>query len=358
VTGVTPPAVTNPITAALADREARNPHLRWLLHLGLPLAVSVLVHLGLMAFLALKTFSALTQPGIEFGSWQGTVVEAPNPASAFQWGDVSLPRPPTELPDAAALDSLTALPALSDSSLRALDRPDQGGTAPGTGLGLGEGSLSLLGTGAGAGTPGTGGFGSGLGGGTQLGQAGIWDLRIRANKVVYVVDFSGSIVVAVDELKRELKRSIGRLTPAQSFDVILFFSSGGGQDEKVRTESFKPKLEPADEATRREFFTWIDRKAPMGVTEPLDAMRRALSLKPEAIFFFSDGYFQDSVVDEIERANHTSRTRIFAVVFDELLLQDTSGLPRRETEGTRRLRQIAEASGAQVKIVTGKDLAR
>jgi hypothetical protein len=357
VTGVTPRAATTAVTEALADREARNPHLRWLVHVGLPLAVSVVVHLGLVAFLALKTFGALTRPGAELGQWRGSVVEAPNTASAFQWGEVSLPRPPAEFPDAASLENLTALPAVDDTDLRALERPDQG-AATGSGLGLGEGSLSLLGTGTGAGEPGSGGFGSGLGGGTQLGQAGIWNLSIRANKIVYVVDFSGSIVVAVDELKRELKRSIGRLAPRQSFDVILFFSSGGGQDEKVRTESFKPKLEPADEATRREFFTWIDRKAPMGVTEPLDAMRRALALKPDAIFFFSDGYFQDSVVDEIQRANRSSQTRIFGLVFDELLLQDTSGLPRRETEGTRRLRQIAEASGGQVKIVTGKDLAR
>ncbi len=355
---MTQPAGTTPVTSALADREARNPHLRWLVHLGLPLAVSVTIHLGLVAFLALKTFGVLTQAGMELGPWQGSVVEAPNTASAFQWGDVSLPRPPAELPDSASLESLTALPTVSDTNLRTLEHSDQSGTGTGSGLGLGEGSLSLLGTGSGASAPGTGGFGSGLGGGTQLGQAGLWDMSIRANKVVYVVDFSGSIVVAVDELKRELKRSIGRLTPTQSFDVILFFSSGGGQDDKVRTESFKPKLEPADEATRREFFAWIDRKAPMGVTEPLDAMRRALALKPEAIFFFSDGYFQDSVVDEIERANRLSKTRIFGLVFDELLLQDTSGLPRRETEGTRRLRQIAEASGGQVKIVTGKDLAR
>ncbi len=353
-----PPAATDPVTAALADREARSPHLRWLVHLGFPLAVSVVVHLGLMAFLALKSFSALTQPGMELGPWQGSVVEAPNTASAFQWGDVSLPRPPAELPEDASLESFTALPAISDAGLRTLDRPDLGGTAAGTGLGLGEGSLSLLGTGTGAGAPGTGGFGSGLGGSTQLGQAGIWDLRIRANKVAYVVDFSGSIVVAVDELKRELKRSVGRLTPGQSFDVILFFSSGGGQDEPVRTESFKPKLEPADEATRREFFTWIDRKAPMGVTQPLDAMKRALALRPDAIFFFSDGYFEDALVDEIRRANVQSHTRIFCLVFDELLLQDTSGLPRRETDGARRLKQVAEGNGGKVKIVTGKDLVR
>jgi len=31
-------------TGSLADREARNPYLRWLLHLGLPAAISLLIH--------------------------------------------------------------------------------------------------------------------------------------------------------------------------------------------------------------------------------------------------------------------------------------------------------------------------
>ncbi len=354
---MTPPSADTAFTGSLADREARNPYLRWLVHLGLPVSVSLVIHLGLLTFLALKTFSALSRPANEVGEWQGSVVEAPDPGNAFQWSDASLPQAPAELPSLSSLEDLAALPALNPSDLRNLEHADPGtGSGVGPGLGLGEGSLSLLGTGSGAAQPGTGGLGSGLGGDARFGQAGIWNLNVRANKVVYVVDFSGSIIVAVDELKRELKRSIGRLTPRQSFDVILFYSSGGGADEKVRTESFRPKLEPADEATRREFLAWIDRKAPMGVTEPLDAMKRALALQPDVVFFFSDGYFQDSVVDEIQRANRQSQTRIYCLVFDELLLQDTSGLPRRETEGARRLKQVAEANGGKAKIVTGKDL--
>ena len=355
---MTPPAADTVVTHALADREARNPHLRWLVHLALPVSVSLVLHLGVVGFLALKTFHVLTRRGIEVGEWQGSVVAAPDAGSAFQWSDMSLPRVPVEFPSPGSLENLTARPTISGTSLRELERSETDrGTGTGGGLGLGEGSLSLLGTGTGAGEPGSGGFGSGLGSSAQLGQAGIWNLNIRANKIVYVDDFSGSIVVAADELKRELKRSIGRLKPAQSFDVILFYGFGGGADQKVRTESFRPKLEPADDATRREFFAWIDRKAPMGITEPLDAMKRALALAPDAIFFFSDGYFEDSVVDEIRRANLQSQTRIFCLVFDDLLLDDTSGLPP-DSAGARRLRRIAEGNGGKVKIVTGKDLAR
>jgi len=256
------------------------------------------------------------------------------------------------------LESLAALPRTTDVDLSELAAGSASADfGQGGGLGIGDGSLSLLGTGAGSGRAGTGGFGSGFGGGARIGRAGIWNLNIHTNKVVYVVDFSGSIIVAVDVLKRALKRSIGRLKPTQYFNVIVFYSSGGGQDERVRTESFKPQLEPADEVNRREFFRWIDRKAPEGRTEPLAAIRRALALEPDAVFFFSDGYFDDSLVSRITRANADQRTRIYCLVFDEILLEDTSGLPR-ETEGARRLKRVAEANRGTAKVVTGKDLAR
>jgi hypothetical protein len=124
----------------------------------------------------------------------------------------------------------------------------------------------------------------------------------------------------------------------------------------VRTESFRPKLEPADEATRREFFDWIDKKAPRGMTEPLEAMKRALALKPEAVFFFSDGDFDESVVAEIERANRLVKARIYCLVFNEHYLGDTSGVAPSANDGALRLRRIAEQSKGQCRIITGRDL--
>ena len=171
-----------------------------------------------------------------------------------------------------------------------------------------------------------------------------------------MIDFSGSIIVAVDELKRELKRSIGRLRPTQTFNVILFFGTTG-RSEKFVTESFSPDMQPARAEVKRQFFEWIDRRAPMGSTEPLAAARRAISLRPDVIFFFSDGYFDEKVVGEIARANKTPRVRIHCLVFDEILLQDTSGLPRM-TDGAQRLKRIAEENGGKLKVVTGADLKR
>lgn len=350
----TPPIDTLP------DREARNPYFRWLLHLGLPLTLSLAVHLALVLLVGLKTFQVLSRPAGDIGEYEATLTEslADRMRDAFEWSSASALETPDDLTPEPDFDSLTNLPAVSDADLRTSTSDDLGaGTGAGDGLGLGDGALALLGTGSGAGEAGSGGFGAGLGGGgSRLGQAGLWDLTIRANRVAYVIDYSGSIITIVDDLKRELKRSIGRLKPAQSFAVILFYTSGGGVDEKVRTEAFRPKLEPATDDVRREFFTWIDRKAPQGQTEPLQAVKQALALGPEAVFFFSDGLFDDNYVAEIEKANAKARARIYCLLFDDLLIRDTSGLPA-ESEGSRRLRKIAEASGGKLKIVTGKDLA-
>lgn len=354
---MTPPLAETAATGSLPDRESRSRLLRWLVHLGLPISLSIVLHLGIVGFLAVKSIRVLARSSAEIGEWQGTVVEAPDYDQAYQWSEAPLPVSPDPVPRPAPRDEFPALPRPEDLALRDLQGlPAVAGGNDGEGPGLGAGRLSLLGTGRGAERPGMGGLGTGLGGRTPPEQAGVWNLNVPASKIIYVVDFSGSIIVVVDELRRELKRSIGRLKPAQSFTVILFYSAGGGADEQIRTESFRPMLEPAKEAVRREFFAWIEQKVPRGMTEPLDAMRRALALEPDAIFFFSDGFFDDAVVEEIRRANWQGRTRIHCVVFDELLLADGSDLPPRETDGARRLRQVAEANGGEVKIVTRDDL--
>ena len=356
------------------DRAARNPAYRYLMHLGIPLALSLLVHASVVLCAGYYGFRALTRAPAAVTEYEASLTEslADRMHDAFRWDSLDTLDSPDEPPPDQSLDSLTSLDARPTLDVGAL-ASDLGGGAPGGGLGdlgIGDGALTLLGTGSGAGEAGSGGFGGGFGsGGARIGEAAIWDLRVRANRVAYVVDFSGSIYAAEDDLTRELKRSVGRLAPTQTFDVIIFYASdadepsesggsrsGGGAAQRVRTESFMPALQPATEEVRRAFFTWIDGKHAKGRTEPLTAVKRALALQPEVVFFFSDGFFDESVVGEINRANDHTRARIYCLVFDEIYLEDTSGLPIQAKEGAARLQRIAEANGGSVKIVTGKDL--
>ncbi len=345
----------------LADREARVAALRWTLHIGLPLAISLVLHIVVITVLGWKTFDVAGRPRAAVGEYEATLTERFEDRfdEALDWSVSDMLPVPSDAPEVAEPDESGALDELALSEFASEDATAGGlGLGAGEGLGLSDADLVLLGTGGGAGGAGTGGLGAGFGGGGgSVGQVGLWSLRVRADRVVYVVDFSGSIIVAVDDLKRELVRSVSRLAPGQLFDVIIFYSTGAGQDESLRTESFRPQLEPADERTRRAFFHWLADRVPRGRTEPLDAIQHALALGPDAIFFLSDGFFADRIVDDIERANRSVGARICCLVFDEILLQDTTGLPR-ETEGVRRLKRIAEANGGKVKIVTGQDLAQ
>lgn len=339
------------------DRERRNPFFRWLMHLGLPMSISIVVHVVLFALMALKTWEVLAQREIEVGEYEAGLVESLDDRldEAFQWNEeTTLETPEVEPLAELDLTDFSRVEAFDESAFDDASA-DAVGEGEGDALGIGEGRFQLLGTGAGAGEAGSGGFGSGFGGrGGQLGQAGLWDLRVRANKIVYVVDFSGSIIVVEEDLKRELKRSVSKLKPVQAFSVVIFYS----EDEQFKSEAFSPKLQPATEETRTRFFGWLERKAPQGQTKPLQSVKRAVAMRPEVIFFFSDGLFEDSVVDEITRANRTARAKIYCLLFDEEVLEDRSGLPAKKREQARRLQRVADQNDGKLKIVTGADLRR
>lgn len=348
------------LLSSLPDRERRNPLFRWLMHLGLPAGVSLLIHLAVLAGAGLYTFSVVAFNPVEVGQYEAGLMQRADERiqDAFQWGqEIRLATPEIEPLQELTFDDFSRVSTVTERDVMGEVGSGLGDGDGDPGLGIGEGRFSLLGTGGGAGETGSGGFGEGMGGRGGLGRAGMWDLSIAANTIVYVVDFSGSIIVAVDDLKRELKRSVGRLRPSQAFNVIIFYSEGTGRGSRFRSESFAPNLQSATQEVREQFFTWLDAKSPRGETEPLPSVRRALSMRPEAIFFFSDGLFDDSVVGEIEQANRGRDTRVICFVFDEILLEDTSGLPN-ETQGAARLRRIAEQNRGQVKIVTGRDLGR
>lgn len=343
------------------DREQREPWLFWTMHLGLPTIVSLTLHFALFAILAVCTWEALERRDYSVGEFEAGITDAGGTdlSRSLSWPSSSL-LPPTDLtlPETSTRFDVSEL--TSFQNLAPAERAAGSGGEEGGGFGLGDlGRSGVLGIGeGGAGEGGGAGFGSGFGSGGGVGSAGVWDLRVAGNHFAYVVDFSGSIVVAVDDLKRELKRSVGRLKPSQTFNVFLFYGTTGGRERFV-TESFASELQPARSEVKARFFQWIDGKAPTGSTEPLAAMQRAIRLRPEVIFLFSDGYFDEKVVREIERANRTARCRIHCLVFDELLLQAPVGsLPPRLTDGARRLKRIAEENGGRLKVVTSEDLRR
>lgn len=333
-----------------AEPVASAPH-EFLRHVLLPLGGSVTLHAALIGLLMFTTWSVIT-PRHDGPQYDVGIVGSASGQAGFDWDAQSSidPAAGSNTRGTAALNA----GGTADAALAGL-----AGAATGdrTGGGMGSdtsGLGGLLGIGGGADTGGSTDLGAGIGGQAGPGAAGVWSLSARGHRFAYVVDFSGSIIVAVDPLRRELKRSIGKLGSDQWFNVVVFYSVDTPYREQFRTESFRPSLQPATTINKRDFFEWIDQKQPRGSTRPLPAIKRALAMRPEAIFFFSDGQFDDEVVTAIRRAN-TARTRIHCLVFDEILLGDTSGLPRL-TDGAKRLARIAAENGGKSKVVTGLDL--
>jgi hypothetical protein len=336
------------------DRERRNPYFRFLIRLGMPVSISLVLHAAIFVFLAVKTWNLLARPSDTLEVEAG-IVAAGDVAGVFKWpGEAELAM--AEPQNAPTIEPAKFSDSTSLSELAKLANPS--GADDSGGFGIGDsGRSGILGIGSGAGEGGGGGLGSGFGAGTNIGKAGVWNLHASGREFVYVVDFSGSITAAVDDLKRELKRSIGSLQPTQSFNVVIFFSEPQQNSDRFVNESFAAALVAADTDNKRKFFQWLERKTPRGRTEPVPAMKRALAAKPDAIFFFSDGYFEEKYVEDITRANEGRKTSINCLLFDELTLGDRSDLPK-ETSGARILRRIAERNGGKLKIVTGNDLGR
>ncbi|MFN0136490.1 MAG: hypothetical protein ACKVS9_10300 [Phycisphaerae bacterium] len=348
-------AVASASREYLPDREARNPYLRWLTHLGLPMSVSLLLHAMLVSALVLTSWS--TRSAARESEYEAGIASAVDLGGGLKWPGAQpiVPDAPADEPTEPDATKFSDDQALRDL-LRSEDAKDRA-AGDGGGFGFGEsGSTSVLGLGSGAGTPGTGGLGSGSGIGAGLGRAAVWNVSAPGEKFAYVLDFSGSITVVEDDLKREIKRSIGALAPTQSFGVLIFYSEydAGARTENFKTDAFQVQLVLADPDNRRKLFSWIDRRKPRGATQPLQALKRALALKPDAIFFFSDGDFDDKLVDEIGRANEGRKTAIHCLVFDEALIQDTGDMPQL-TSGARRLEKIAQQNGGKMKVVTVAD---
>jgi hypothetical protein len=161
----------------------------------------------------------------------------------------------------------------SEALQRALPGPQTTGMGliPGSGLGGGGGS------GGGSG----GGIGRGIGPGTEF-----FGAREHGRSFAYVIDCSGSMASrnSLEVAKRQLLASLNQLPPDALFSVIFYnlrariFADPSGQQG----------LMPATTANKVRVQSQLQTVAPDGGTDHMVALRTALGLKPEVIFFLTD----------------------------------------------------------------------
>ncbi len=129
-----------------------------------------------------------------------------------------------------------------------------------------------------------------------------------AKRVVYVVDRSGSMTDTFQHVRAELTRSISSLRRSQKFHVI-FFNAG------VPLANPPHKLVSAIKAQKKSFFDFLQTVRPDGSTHPEIAMRQALELKPDMIYFLTDGEFDPSLVGKLDQWNSDRKVQIFTIAY-------------------------------------------
>jgi hypothetical protein len=254
---------------------------------------------------------------------------------------VALPaetRPARPVRDAATALLEEVLPKhVETEPTRALPGPSP------SGLGLISGAGG--GGGAGEGTGSRGGTGRGIGPGTEF-----FGLRDRAGSYAYVIDCSSSMTTragnvrgmnSLDVAKRELLASLDPLPRDCKFGVVFYSDSA-----TVFTDpAGRKELMTASPSNKARLRTKIAEVEPLGGTDQMTALRAALALRPEVIFYLTDAdFFDRSSAVEIRREMGT--TRLLAVEF---------GVGP-ALKGSDPLRWLAESTGGAYKYIDVRNI--
>jgi len=285
-------------TRALAEeqRRARGERLRQTILIGF--AVSLPFHAILLAWLGAIV---LQRPVPGDG--------APVSISLAPFVDEQLSEFQDRLPDAEL--SLSTDDAATSEALSAVDSAAPAAPT----LAVGSAGDLALGGGAGDGS----GLGSdGLGGGA--GGAGFFGVTSRGNRFAYIVDISGSMSeenrwpVTVTELMRSLEA-----LPDHAYFHVVFFSSTAyrapWQEQWIRAQR--------NNVTRMR--RWVNEQSPGGGTFPVPAfaMIFALDVKPDVIFFMTDGIIPTDTPEAVARMNSQAGGR--RVVINTIALGEQFG---------------------------------
>ena len=210
-----------------------------------------------------------------------------------------------------------------------------GGVGAGKGAGIGGGSGDSTGPLAPFGVPGGGG---GLGPKARfLGVSG------NARRISYVCDASGSMMNKFDGLRLELHKSIDKLVPSQSFNVIFF------QEDKAA--SIDKGLIVANPESKRKAYDFLEKTSAHGTTDPISAMKLAFDQNPQLIYLLTDGDFDqvgnEAVEKYIAERNANKQVKISTIAFVS-----------RGEEYEKVLKRIADQNGGIFKYVSDEELGR
>lgn len=314
----------------------------------IPFVTSLSVHVGIITIALVLLASGAFQYIVEKVTQPQANIPTATLAETSIGGMPSVGNMDDVTSQSAQLDpveqSRNPLPEGRGDSIDALMNSDASSAASITGI-TGMGSLADALGGGGGGGEGSTMFGEPGGGGKFMGfDFGTAGDGSAVTRVVFVCDASGSMEGEPKVLLiGELKEAIGPLKPIQFFNVIFF-------QWDDYSAAFQDSLKSASPNNKTATYTFLDRVTVRGGTNPLPALEAAFRMKPQLIFFLTDGRFDqavgyDQVLEKINQLNSDKQVMVNTIQF----------INRDETaEGV--LRTIASENGGKYKFIGEDDL--
>lgn len=164
----------------------------------------------------------------------------------------------------------------------------------------------------------------------------------QPDRIVYLIDISGSIARHFDFVKLELTRVLGELNPRQQFTVIFF---GSGRIVELKIDD-KSGLFPVTQATRAAAREWVRAQVPHsgGRTWPSESIRRAFELlgeNPGMIVLLAGSHLSGEPEKLIAELNAKKQVVIDAIGLD-CLPEDERQLQKIAAENNGRYRFVSE----------------
>jgi hypothetical protein len=229
-----------------------------------------------------------------------------------------------------------AMAAASDLDIKT---PDVDLISPSSAVfGSSSADAEVLGTSKGGAGKGRGGGGGNGDGSSSKAATEFFGIGGYGQVFVYVVDCSGSMNDndKFDRARYELLKSIEQLGKDQQYYVIFY------NHTMYPMEPQKPLFATQDNLAKS--TEWINRCEPLGGTNPLPALQLALSMKPDAIYFLTDGQFDLGVMQELRKRNRTNvRLHTHVIPIHTICFFD------RSAEGM--MKTIARDSGGEYRYV-------
>ncbi|GAB5495328.1 MAG: hypothetical protein Phyf2KO_04080 [Phycisphaerales bacterium] len=149
-------------------------------------------------------------------------------------------------------------------------------------------------------------------GGAGAGSASFFGIEARGNRFAYIVDVSGSMdrEGRIEAMQSELSESISAMPEHVSFFVVLYSDSAYPLGNKRQWID-------ANGPGKRWARGAIASLAPLGATKPMPAFEMVYEIRPrpDAIYFMTDGEFDESLADLIIRRNQDRPIPVHCITF-------------------------------------------